>query len=196
MALALVLAATLQRCDTGNTYDMRMCWSRQDAAARDRLHAAYDGVAGEMRTLGIDLRPLAAAQVAWTTARDQTCDFAYLLYADGTIAPQLALECDYRMTQARTQRLTELNAELRARGAGQPEEPVSQAADRELNRIYRLYRARVTPQQSAALAAAELAWISYRDKACAIEGGTCMTQLEKERVTELEAAWVGEPFWM
>lgn len=191
--LALVIAATLERCDTGTIYDMRMCWSRRDAAARDSLLNTYGSVVVEMRKRGINPQRLAAAQAAWIIARDKTCHFEYELYATGTIAPQLGVECDYRMTQARIHRLAALEAALQSGTALPPEAALSQTADRALNRLYRQYEDRITLQQRAALTAAELAWISYRDKACAIEKGTCLTDLENERVAELKAAWIGEP---
>jgi hypothetical protein len=84
---------------------------------------------------------------------------------------------------------------FKTRGRAPAEQPVSPAADAELNRLYRLYRDRLTEAQRSALARAESAWIAYRDKACAIEGGACLTELENERVAELKAGWVGEDFW-
>ncbi len=113
----------------------------------------------------------------------------------GTIAPQLGLECDVRMTRARAQHLSALSAALKAHGRAPAAQPVSPAADAALNRLYRLYRDRLTEAQRASLAKAESAWISYRDEACAIEGGACPTELANERVAELEAGWLGESFW-
>lgn len=195
MLLAVVLAAAIQPCESGSTYDMRMCWSRQDDAARDRLHATYQDVTAEMGKLRIDPRPLAAAQSGWAAARDKTCTFEYELNLPGTIAPLLAVECDYRMTQARFERLTALQKRLRSREAPPPREPASQKAAGELDRLYRLYQSHLGQEQWTALETAESAWITYRDKACAIEGGACLTELDKERIAELEAAWIGEPFW-
>jgi len=182
-------------CNQGTTYDIRTCWSKQDVAAESKLQSASVRVTTALQKAGIDPAPFAAVQAAWATARDKTCAFEYEQYLPGTIAPQLGVECDVRMTRARTQRLAALLAALQTKGARPAELPVGAAADAELNRVYGLYIARLTGAQRSALAAAEAAWITYRDKACALERGECLTELERERVAELEASWVGEAFW-
>ncbi len=174
---------------------MRTCWSRQDNAADAALQSATAKVTAALHKAAVDPAPFAAAQAAWATARDKTCAFEYQLYLPGTIAPQLGVECDVRMTRARTQRLTALLAALQTKGTLPAKLQVDAAADAELNRIYALYVTRLTAAQRSSLAAAELAWINYRDKACALEGGRCLTELERERVAELKASWVGETFW-
>jgi uncharacterized protein YecT (DUF1311 family) len=73
--------------------------------------------------------------------------------------------------------------------------PVSPATGAQLDSLYRAYLARLTAAQRTLLAGAQTAWAAYRDKACALEGGACLTDLEKERIAELEASWVGEAFW-
>jgi uncharacterized protein YecT (DUF1311 family) len=174
---------------------MRTCWSKQDVAADSKLQSASVKVTAALHKAGIDPAPFSAAQAAWAAARDKTCAFEYQLYLPGTIAPQLGVECDVRMTRARTRRVGALLAALQTKGTPPPKLPVDAAADAELNRVYGLYVARLTSAQRSALAAAELAWIGYRDKACALEGGRCLTELERERVAELQASWVGEAFW-
>lgn len=174
---------------------MRTCWSKQDNAADSDLRSASTKVTAALHEAAIDPAPFATVQAAWATARDKTCAFEYQLYLPGTIAPQLGVECDVRMTRARTQRVTALLAAVQTKAARPPEVPVDAAADAELNRIYALYVTRLTSAQRSSLAAAELAWINYRDKACALEGGRCLTELERERVAELQASWVGEAFW-
>jgi uncharacterized protein YecT (DUF1311 family) len=174
---------------------MRTCWSKQDATADSALQSAVARVTVQLNKTGIDPAPFAAAQAAWATTRDKTCAFEYQLYLRGTIAPQLGVECNVRMTRARTHRVSALLAGLQSKAARPPELPVNAATDAELNRIYGLYVTRLTTAQRSSLAAAEIAWIGYRDKACAFEGGGCLTELEKERVSELEASWVGEVFW-
>jgi uncharacterized protein YecT (DUF1311 family) len=174
---------------------MRTCWSKQDVAAGSALQNASAKLTAALHKAGVDPAPYAATQAAWATARDKTCAFEYQIYLPGTIAPQLGVECDVRMTRARTQRVTILLAAVQTKGTRPAELPVDAAADAELNRVYRLYAERLTSSQRSALAAAELAWIGYRDKACALEGGRCLTELERERVAELQASWVGETFW-
>ena len=75
-------------------------------------------------------------------------------------------------------------------------QPASAKVDAELNRVYGLLRKRdLTAAQRNALTSAELAWISYRDKACKVEGGDCMDALERARTSEMEDGWIGEQFW-
>jgi uncharacterized protein YecT (DUF1311 family) len=187
----LLIAVSGNPCNQGTTYDMRMCWDKQNAAAASELTATYAKVAARFTKSGSDTAALTATQATWVTARDKTCAFEYELYLPGTIAPQLGVECGVRMTRARTQRL----ASLLAKSSRAAEQPVSPAADAELNRLYRLYLERLNTAQKSLLVAAELAWIAYRDKACVIEAGSCVTELTNERVAELKASWIGEAFW-
>jgi uncharacterized protein YecT (DUF1311 family) len=186
----LLIAVSGNPCNQGTTYDMRTCWSKQSDAAFSELTATYAKVAAKFTKSGAVA--LTAAQAAWVTARDKTCAFEYQLYLPGTIAPQLGVECDVRMTRVRTQHL----ASLLSKSSRAVERPVSPSADAALKRLYRDYLERLTKTQQSSLAAAELAWVAYRDKACAIEGGSCLTELTNERVTELKASWVGEAFWL
>jgi uncharacterized protein YecT (DUF1311 family) len=179
-------------CNSGTTYDMRACWSREDTAAGNELKAAYAAVVASYARAGRDSAPLAAAQKAWVRARDATCAFEYELYLPGTIAPQLGEECSFRMTRARTSHLTALLREHS--GAPQPSLS-SAAADAALDRFYHAYLARLAGAQRSSLAASQAAWSAYRDKACAVSGGSCARDLAKERVAELQQSWIGEPFW-
>jgi uncharacterized protein YecT (DUF1311 family) len=172
-----------------------MCWSKKSNAAAEELQTVYAQAKEAARGSRAVAAALAAGQAAWVEARDKTCAFEYELYLPGTIAPQISVECDVRMTRARAQRLRALLPRVQKKEATRVERPVSAAADVELNRVYRIYLERIMQSQRSALAAAELAWISYRDKACGIEGGSCLTELERERTLELEAAWIGEAFW-
>lgn len=191
-----MLAATAQQCNVGTTYDMRTCWSERADAAHAAMEAARQRVVAEMQKLGIDPKPFAGATAAWNPARDTTCEFEYRQYLPGTIAPQLQIECDFRMTLARAQRLDALLASLRTHGAFATAAPVATGDDAELGRVYGLYRSRLTPELRALLEASQRAWLIYREKECAVEGGSCVSELAKERVAELEASWVGEPFWV
>jgi uncharacterized protein YecT (DUF1311 family) len=191
---SLVLAVAANQCDDGTTYDMRMCWSKQGVAAAGELQSTYDKVRSALRTFHIDATPLAEAQTAWASARDSTCALEYALYVPGTIAPQIALQCDVRMTRARTQRLAAFLRSLETKSARRPEQPASASALAELDCVDRFYREHLTSQQRAALDAAQRSWNRYRAKTCPVEGGSCLTDLAKERVSELKDAWIGEPF--
>lgn len=174
---------------------MRTCWSKRADTASEALDAAQQRVAAELQKLHIDPKPFAAATAAWRSARDETCAFEYRQYLPGTIAPQLQTECGFRMTQARAQRLEALTESLRDHGAVAAQAPISTDVDTELSRVYGLYRTRITPELRAPLEASQRAWLVYRKKECAVEGGSCIAELARERVTELEDSWVGEAFW-
>lgn len=195
MIAALVLVAVVEQCNTGTTYDMRICWSQRADAAMAQMDTAQQRVVEELQKLRIDPTLFAEATAAWKSARETTCSFEYRQYLPGTIAPQLQDECEFRMTQARAQRLEALLASLRRRRAVATQAPISAGVDNELGRVYGLYRSRVAPELRAPLEASQGAWFTYRAKECALEGGACVAELAKERVAELEASWLGEPFW-
>jgi uncharacterized protein YecT (DUF1311 family) len=192
---ALFLAVAVASCNQGTTYDMRACRSAQDVAATAALQNALRAAVAEMRKRGLDPSPLNAAQHDWQSAKSATCTFEYDLYDGGTIAPLIALDCNLRMTQARTKRLESLRARLHADGAAPASQPVSPAAQSALAKLMSGYDQRIDAAARSVLAAAERAWTRYRDATCAVEGGACLTELDRERVAELEAGWVGEPFW-
>jgi len=160
------------------------------------MNVAYKRVVDGLRALGVDPKPLVPVQTAWISARDTTCAFEEALYEGGTIAPMIGSECVDRMTRARTLRLDAFLATAKAKRAEPAMAPVSSKVDAELNHVYGLLlKQKLTAAQRKALDAAELAWITYRDEACKVEGGTCLDELERERVAEIEAGWIGEQFW-
>jgi uncharacterized protein YecT (DUF1311 family) len=154
----LLIAVAGNPCNQGTTYDMRTCWSKQSDAAFSELTATYAKVAAKFTKAGVGTVALAASQATWATARDKTCAFEYELYLPGTIAPQLGVECDVRMTRARTQHL----ASLLLKSPRVAERPVAPSADAALKRLYRDYLERLTKTQRSTLAAAELASVAYR----------------------------------
>jgi uncharacterized protein YecT (DUF1311 family) len=174
---------------------MRMCWSKQDDAATAKMNRAYAALTATLEKSGANPANLARAQRAWDAASNKTCAFDSALYEGGTLAAQLGLECETRLARARTQRLAALETALQSSGKAPATQPLAPKAAAELNRVFNLYQPRLTPAQRSTLAAAERAWTTYREEACAIEGGACLTALTEERTIELEAAWVGEPFW-
>jgi uncharacterized protein YecT (DUF1311 family) len=191
----LLVAATATPCEAAQTQlALDACWSDRATQAISELQATYARVTAEMRTLGIDPRPLVGVQAAWVAARDATCAFEESLYEGGSIAPMIKFECVDRMTRARTNRLREGAAVIVGRAAP-PVQPLSKSAAVELDRVYGLLNKRITPASQKTLASSELAWIAYRDKACKLERGGCLTELETERTAELKSGWIGEPFW-
>lgn len=191
LLLALQLAASAAQCNAGTTYDMRMCWGKESTAASAELKSTYAAVEASFRKKGLSTAPLAASQTAWANARDKMCAFEYEQYLPGTIAPQLGAECDVRMTRMRTEHL----AALLKQKVRPHDEPVAPSAAAELNRISRQYISRLKKSQAASLNAAQTAWVAYVYEWCAIAGGSCLTALTNERIAELKASWIGEPFW-
>jgi uncharacterized protein YecT (DUF1311 family) len=190
VAVTMVLAgAGASPCSNGTTLDMQVCWSKRNAEAAAQLKTVYARTLERFANAGRSATPLRASQSAWTAARDNTCSFEYRLYSGGSLAPQLAIECDERANRARSAELAGLTASPKS------EEPMSRVSDVRLSRLLRLYNERLTPPQRAGLAASQRAWTTYRDSWCAIAGGSCKTNLANQRVTELQSAWMGEAFW-
>ena len=197
MIAALLLALATNPCDSAQTQsDLDVCWAGQAKQADVELNAAYKKAFADLRKLGVDPNVLVPVQLAWISARDKTCTFEESLSEGGSIAPMMYSECVDRMTRARTQRIQDLVTTLQGEGVISDLAPVSNQVDAELNRVYGLLRKQdLTATQKSNLTSAELAWLSYRDKACKVEGGTCLDDLESERTAELEAGWLGEQFW-
>jgi len=193
---ALVLAASTGPCDGATTQmDLNVCWAAQAKAAQQRLDEAYRKVTAELQVRRLDAGPVASAQTAWLAARESTCAFEAAIYAGGSIAPMAESMCETRTAQNRTTHLKSYLDYLRAQSAPPKALPVASDADAELNRVYGLLARQLTSAQRSQLLRSEDAWLAYRDKTCAIEGGSCLTDLERERTAELEAGWLGEKFW-
>lgn len=75
-----------------------------------------------------------------------------------------------------------------------------EAADRELNQIYKKVRSTIGPEEKEILTDAQLAWITYRDKTCDFETvqnrrgsgyrtflNSCKERMTKARINELRA---------
>jgi uncharacterized protein YecT (DUF1311 family) len=197
MIAAMLLALATNLCASAETQmDLDVCWRDRATQADAQLNAAYKKAGADLHVMGIDPKVLVPVQVAWISARDKTCAFEESLNAGGSIAPMMYSECVDRMTRARTARIGNLVTALKAEGVVAKMQPPSAKVDAELNRVYGLLRKQdLTAAQRSALTAAELAWISYRDKACKVEGGDCMDVLESERTHELEDGWLGEQYW-
>ena len=194
----MLLALATNPCASSQTQaDLDICWGNRAKQADVQLNAAYKKAGADLRKMGVDPSVLVPVQLAWISARDKTCDFEESMNAGGTIAPMMYSECVDRMTRARTARIQNLVTSLNAEGVRAERcNRLRPKSDAELNRVYGLLRKRdLTAAQRNALTSAELAWISYRDKACKVEGGDCMDALERERTSEMEDGWIGEQFW-
>ena len=197
MIHALLIAALSQPCGGDlNQADLDECWMHQAEAAQASLDRASAKLKAQLERFGIDATPFVAAQNAWASAREKTCDFEQSLEEGGSIAPMMYSECQARMTQARTVRVKRFAAALESSGEAPELDAVSPRAQNELARVYGLLlKQDLSAAAHSKLVSAERAWTAYRDDACAVEGGACLTELAKERTAELEAGWLGEPFW-
>lgn len=111
---------------------------------------------------------------------------AALAAAGPASAKPLPPECDTNTTQA------EMNICSAARW---------QQADAELNRLYKLQMAWLSPESKERLREAQRAWVVYRDKTCAYEAGprdeggtmwplvnaTCLEAMTKQRNLVLQS---------
>jgi uncharacterized protein YecT (DUF1311 family) len=196
MLHAILLAAASNPCASANTQmDLDVCWEKQSELSSALLKDKYAQATAELKKVGIDPAILDGVEAKFVAMADATCAFEAMLSEGGSIQPMEESMCQLRTSDARIDRLTALISVLRTKGSVDPAAPVSAAADAELNRVYKLLRKQITEPQHQALRKSELLWIGYRDAACALEGGDCMTALEQGRTAELEAGWVGEQFW-
>jgi uncharacterized protein YecT (DUF1311 family) len=188
---ALILAAIVDPCaqSEGATQAAAdACWSQQAELADKALNAAYQKVTHAMHASNIDTAPLVRVEQNWITARDKTCEYARSLHAGGTMAPAVFEECVAEVTAARTSRLESLLDSLNA-GQRAPSEPVDAAVDAKLNRYYSIVLKHIDSDPQSLLVASEKAWLTYRDAACAVEGGDCLTKLEEQRIELLKSSW-------
>lgn len=174
--------------NTANQTELTLCAQRDQVAAEAALNAAYRDTLA--RIAPSNRKRIVDAQLLWATMRERTCSFEEELYAGGSIAPMARADCMARIAQHQTRQLQTLPPAPAASA------PVDPAADAELNRVYKAFMARLDgPALKSALTDAELAWIAYRDKICALAGDGCLTRLSVERTQEFKAGWFGEPFW-
>jgi uncharacterized protein YecT (DUF1311 family) len=196
IAAIVLAAAAATPCGTTQTQrDLDVCWGGRAMQADSQLRTTYATVLSEMRRLRLGTKSLTGTQAAWDTARTTTCDFEESLYEGGSIAPMMNSQCVDRMTRARSDRLRAIFRTLVANRSAPALRPVSVSAAAELKNVYGLLYKRVTPAQQKSLAASERAWTLYRDAACTLEGGGCLTDLALQRTLELKSGWIGEPFW-
>jgi uncharacterized protein YecT (DUF1311 family) len=192
MLLALFVATVAASpCNNGTTMDMQVCWSKRNSAASAELKTTYAAAVAYVKSSQRETARLKASQASWLAARDKTCSFQYQLYTGGSIAPQLFIECNESANRTRTAELSTFSKSA----SDSKEQPLSQVAAVRLSRMVRLYSERLNPPQRALLASSQRAWTGYRDAWCALAGGSCETRLTDDRVSQLEATWMGEQFW-
>lgn len=191
---AIVLAAATAsdpcaQAESATQLAANECWQQQADKADKALNATYGKLIAAFRAGNANAAPVVNAQLAWIPTRDKTCDYERSLYDGGSIMPAIYGQCVASMTQARTKRLEML---LEAYNAGRlaSTAPVDEKVDAELNRVYGILLKRTDDKERGLLVASEVAWLKYRDQACAIEGPGCATQLEQERIEVLKSSWL------
>lgn len=187
--LASAVADPCAQAEAKTQLDANTCWSQQADEADKALNGTYGKVVAAMHAAKVDTAPLVQIQLAWIPTRNKTCNYEQMLYEGGSIMPAIYSECVATMTQARTKHLEALLAFVNA-GKLVPSGPADAAVDAELNRVYGILLKKTDAKEHDLLLASEVAWLAYRDKACAIEGPGCTTQLEKERIEVLKSSWL------
>ncbi len=180
LAFVFVLAQTQMQLDESADARARTAISRMDTAYR---HAR--------EVIGNDPR-LARTQRLWLTMRDATCGYERALVGDGSMLPMIDAQCASALAADRASYLRRVADRSRPRRAL---EAVRTATDARLRHVYGAIASRLDPSERASLLRSEIAWLRYRDAACALEGGACLTTMERERTKSLEDSWLGDPVW-
>jgi len=183
------MADPCAKAEASTQAEANECWYKQAELADTALNATYGKVIAAMRSSNVDSTALVHAQLAWIPTRDKTCDYEQTLYDGGSIMPAIYEQCIATMTQARTKHLEDLLGAINA-GKLVASGPADKDVDAELNRVYAILLKKTDAKERAKLVASEVAWLAYRDKACAIEGSGCSTALEQERIDVLKSSWL------
>lgn len=91
-------------CDPNQTQiDLTQCHADEAARWDDLLNIIYRRVIQTLDAEGEER--LRAAQRAWITYRDLTCEMERMRYDGGSIAPMIEAQCTARLTEQRTRDL-------------------------------------------------------------------------------------------
>lgn len=184
--IALVLVAALSCGASATQIELDEC---ADAAQAHNDKLETDAFqASEWRTYNDPLLHL--SELRWRDARASACNFAYQMYAGGTIAPMLFSRCNADAALARVHDISSFTG-LANPTAAIPD-PKSEA---EHQRIYGLLELLVTPHERVLLADSERTFMRYRDVACSQAKDGCATALTLTRTQQLKNSWLAEPFW-
>ncbi|MGC2129665.1 MAG: lysozyme inhibitor LprI family protein [Candidatus Aquilonibacter sp.] len=184
--IAAILVAALACGPHATQLDLDEC-----AAAAQKHNDKLESVAlqtAEWRTYNDPLLHL--SELRWRQARTSACNFAYEMYAGGSIAPMLFSECNADAALARIRDIG-LFVGL-PNPAGAIPDPRVQA---EHERIYGLLELLVSPRERDLLADSERAFMQYRDVACSHAKNGCATALTLTRTQEIKDSWLADKFW-
>ena len=184
--IAAILVAALVCGPRATQLDLDEC----AAAAQthnDKLESAAFQTA-EWRTYNDPLLHL--SELRWNQARTTACNFAYEMYADGSLAPMLFSECNANAALAR---IRDIGFFI---GFPNPTAAIpGPQVQAEHERIYGLLELLVAPHERDLLAESERAFMRYRNVACSHAKDGCATALTLTRTQELKDSWLAEKFW-
>ncbi len=137
-----------------------------------------------------DKKALAFSQSRWQTFIDATCTFYGSMVEGGSIQPTIVGSCYSNITASRSAWLQDF---VTRRGHVQASVAVDPTVDKALTTYYGKLAKTILPAQKPMLLHAEQSWIAFRDATCKLEGGTCMTEMERAQLTVLKNSWIAEP---
>ncbi len=184
--IALILVAALNCGATATQIDLDECAGAAQTH-NDKLEATAFQTA-EWRTYNDPLLHL--SELRWDEARTSACNFAYEMYAGGSIAPMLFSQCNADAALARVRDIG-LFTGLPNPAAAIPDQRVQAEHERVYGRLELL----VTPHERGLLADSERAFVRYRKTACSHAKDGCATALTRTRTQQLKDSWLAEPFW-
>ena len=184
--IAFVLVAVLNCGATATQIDLDQCAAAAQTHGDNLEAAAFQSA--EWRTYNDPL--LHMSELRWRSARTSACNFAYEMYAGGTIAPMLFSRCNADAALARVRDISFFTG-LPNVTAAIPNPRV----EAEHERIYGLLELLITPHERDLLADSERAFLKYRETACSHARIGCATALTKTRTQQLEDSWLAEKFW-
>ncbi|HUN28901.1 MAG TPA: lysozyme inhibitor LprI family protein [Alphaproteobacteria bacterium] len=184
--IALLLVAALNCGATATQVDLDECAAAAQTRDDHLESAAYQ--AAEWRSYNDPL--LRQTELRWRDARTSACNFVYVMYTGGSIAPMLFSQCNADAARARVRDIGYFTGLANARAA--TPDPDVQA---EHSRIYGLLELLVSPHERDLLAASEQAFLTYRRLACSHAKDGCATALTKTRTQQLKDSWLAERFW-
>ncbi len=135
-------------------------------------------------------KALALSQARWQTFIDATCTFYGSMVEGGSIQPMIVGGCYRDITASRTAWLKTFVARH-----GSILKPIAAdpTVDAALTTYYGKLAKAILPAQKPLLLHAEQAWMAFRDATCKLQGGTCMTEMERAQRTVLKNSWIAEP---
>ena len=168
--------------------DMNLCAGLSWRQADRTLNRTYRELLPKLSSS--PRQQLIGAQQAWIRFRDAECNFAGSAVAGGTMQPMVISGCQEQLTRQRT---ADFNAYLKRTIPPAGKASYAQA-DRTLNQRYQQLKQLINRDRVRSLETAELAWITFRDRACDFEAtqpqpasrNQCLVRLTEQRTQQLQ----------